>query len=760
MMIENKEIKTPMDPEKFGRYEIKKEIGRGGMATVYHAYDPRFERDVAIKVLPHAFLHDPQFRVRFEREAKMIALLEHPAIVPVYDFGEESEQPYIVMRYMSGGSLSDRIKQGPLSVEEASLIITRLAPALDAAHARGIIHRDMKPGNILFDQYGNAFISDFGIARLEGSSGGATLTQGVILGTPAYMSPEQIQGNELDGRSDLYALGVILYEMLSGVQPYLSETPGKVMMMHILEPVPEIIKVKPDMPASINAVIEKAMAKDPNQRYSTAAELGAALEAAVRGEAGDTHFVTQSTRFSPQADGTVVSRPISQSSARANYAPSTAAPATPLAPAPAAKRRLPAWAWIIGILVVLGLGAAVVLGGIAIFVNPGLLAGAATATSTKAAIANNPTATQVKIIPPTATATVTLVQPTLAPESPTIPSISFVITATPTLTPTTEVKTQAIGGADKVAFINANDIWVMNIDGSQLVQLTNDRAEKTYLRWTPDGNSVVYLSGKCIKMVDAAEGRVDSINCFEAADSVTAFEISPDGKQVAIVIDYQLFLVPYDLTALQQVKSRNGLTPLAVCKDNMPLSNLIYQSVRWSSDGAKLAVNFKGNDNGRRVDMIRIMDVSKCSSNPARLGEFPGEWFTMSGYSSNPVIPNFSWNGDLLFVLNSFERNGGFGDLYVYNTDLHKLQTNTPDKDSIDPIDGVCCYRSPTWSPDGHYLMFVFQDIRQGENSAIQLYYVPFGDIGTGASFTPISMPNTFFKKATENPEPALRPAK
>lgn len=298
-----------MAQEKFGRYEIKGEIGRGGMATVFHAYDPRFERDVAIKVLPHAFLHDPQFRVRFDREAKTIALLEHPAIVPVYDFGEESEQPYIVMRYMSGGSLSDRIKQGPVALAEASQIITRLAPALDAAHARGIIHRDMKPGNILFDQYGNAFLSDFGIARMASSPGSATLTQGAILGTPAYISPEQIQGTEIDGRSDLYALGVILYEMLTGVQPYQSETPGKVMMMHVLEPVPQITKVKSDVSPAVDAVIEKAMAKDPNQRFSTAADTAAALEAALRSEPGETRVTSQATRFNPPVGATSVRGP-------------------------------------------------------------------------------------------------------------------------------------------------------------------------------------------------------------------------------------------------------------------------------------------------------------------------------------------------------------------------------------------------------------------------------------------------------------------
>src|SRR5512137_1126343 len=211
-------ILVRMIPEKIGIYQIKSEIGRGGMATVYHAYDPRFEREVALKVLPREMLHDPQFRTRFEREAKTIALLEHPAIVPVYDFGEEGGQPYFVMRYMTGGSLSDRIKKGPMSLQDAVHIFERIAPALDDAHAKGIIHRDLKPGNILFDQYGEPYVSDFGIAKLAASQ--TNVTGSGIVGTPAYMSPEQAQGVQIDGRSDIYGLGVILFEMLSGRQPY------------------------------------------------------------------------------------------------------------------------------------------------------------------------------------------------------------------------------------------------------------------------------------------------------------------------------------------------------------------------------------------------------------------------------------------------------------------------------------------------------------------------------------------------------------
>ena len=274
-----------MEPQKFGRYEIKAEIGRGGMATVYHAYDPRFEREVALKVLPRAMLHDPQFRTRFEREAKTIAMLEHPAIVPVYDFGEEDGQPYFVMRYMTGGSLTDRMKKGPMTIQEVAQLFERLAPALDEAHAKGIIHRDLKPGNILFDQNGEPYISDFGIAKIAASP--SNVTGSAIVGTPAYMSPEQAQGEGIDGRSDIYGLGVIIFELLTGTQPYHGDTPMSVVVKHITDPVPHILDVKPDLPPAIEAVIERAMAKDRDERFPTVKALSDALNAVARGEAPD-----------------------------------------------------------------------------------------------------------------------------------------------------------------------------------------------------------------------------------------------------------------------------------------------------------------------------------------------------------------------------------------------------------------------------------------------------------------------------------------
>ncbi len=280
-----------MIPKTIGRYRIKAELGRGGMSTVYLAHDPRFERDVAIKLLPLELLHQPTFRRRFEREAKVVASLDHPAIVPVYDFGEEDGQPFLVMRFMTGGSLGERLKQGAISITEAARIITKLAPALDEVHIHGVIHRDLKPSNILFDQRNEPYISDFGTAKLKYAHTKLTDTGGAV-GTPAYMSPEQIQGEgELDGRSDIYTLGVILFEMLTGKHPYQTNTPIAVAVKHMFEPVPNLQEMEPTVPPACQEVIVRAMAKQKEHRYRTAVEFANALQEVAK-IVGDTHKLT------------------------------------------------------------------------------------------------------------------------------------------------------------------------------------------------------------------------------------------------------------------------------------------------------------------------------------------------------------------------------------------------------------------------------------------------------------------------------------
>lgn len=277
-------------PEKIGRYEVKSELGRGGMATVYRAFDPSFDREVAIKVLPREMMHDPQFRSRFEREIKMIAQLEHPSIVPVYDVGDMEGQPYFVMRFMNGGSLSDLIERGSIPIDETAKIVEKIAQGLAYAHRKNIIHRDLKPDNILFDENGEPFISDFGVAKLSESS--SNLTGSGVIGTPAYMSPEQAQGSEIDQRSDVYGLGVIVYQMLSGHQPYSADTPMGVVVKHITEPVPEILKILPNLPEEADAIIKTAMAKDKTQRYPNTIELAKALNTIAFGSPGNITFQT------------------------------------------------------------------------------------------------------------------------------------------------------------------------------------------------------------------------------------------------------------------------------------------------------------------------------------------------------------------------------------------------------------------------------------------------------------------------------------
>ena len=265
--------------EKFSRYEIREELGQGGMATVYRAYDPLFEREVALKILKQEQLNDLQVRERFERETKIIAKLEQVAIVPVYDVGRDNDQLFFVMRYMAGGSLSERIQNGSLSLIDVADIIQRLAAALDYAHYKGVIHRDLKPGNILFDEYNNAYISDFGIAKLSQTS--TKLTNSGIIGTPTHMSPEQARGEEVDGRSDIYSLGVILFEMLSGQRPFEATTPLGMALKHATEPAPHILDINPNLPAGVEAVIKKVLAKKREQRYDSGTEFANAFIATL-----------------------------------------------------------------------------------------------------------------------------------------------------------------------------------------------------------------------------------------------------------------------------------------------------------------------------------------------------------------------------------------------------------------------------------------------------------------------------------------------
>ncbi|MBZ0309288.1 MAG: serine/threonine protein kinase, partial [Anaerolineae bacterium] len=269
---------------KLGKYEIRSLLGQGGMAAVYLAYQSDIDRDVAVKVLPPHPGQDPQFMERFQQEARTIARLQHPHILPVFDFGVENGILYLVMPYVGGGSLKNLLQGRRLPPQRIIEILTAVAAAVDYAHRQGVIHRDIKPDNILLDKEGHPILTDFGIAKLLESNAQFTASGG-FLGTPAYMAPEQGRGvKDIDGRADIYALGVLAFEMLTGRHPYSAETPMMVMFKHVSDPVPSLLEVAPEYPPPVDAVLQRALAKDREARYQTAADFSKALTAALTGQ--------------------------------------------------------------------------------------------------------------------------------------------------------------------------------------------------------------------------------------------------------------------------------------------------------------------------------------------------------------------------------------------------------------------------------------------------------------------------------------------
>ncbi|MGD0574946.1 MAG: protein kinase [Anaerolineales bacterium] len=278
--------------ENVGPYRITQQLGQGGMATVFKAYHAALDRYVALKVLHPAFKEDPSFLGRFRREARVVAKLDHPNIVPIYDYAEHEGQPFLVMKFIEGQTLKARLGQGPLGPQEALHIVRCVGSALSYAHKQGVLHRDIKPSNVLLTPDGSVFLADFGLARIA-TVGESTLSSDMLLGTPHYISPEQAKGlRNLDEGTDIYSLGVVLYEISVGRVPFNADTPFSIIHDHIFTPLPMPRSLNPKVPEGVERVLLKALAKERADRHPDVQSLVDAFVAAVENAGAGVQAVT------------------------------------------------------------------------------------------------------------------------------------------------------------------------------------------------------------------------------------------------------------------------------------------------------------------------------------------------------------------------------------------------------------------------------------------------------------------------------------
>jgi len=477
-----------------GRYKLLRTLGRGGTADVYRAMDDERSAEVAIKVLREDYAEEPEFIKRFSKEAQALARLDHPNIVRFYSFEQDGRTAFIVMDYVRGSTLRGRLRDagGPLPIDETTRILRQVGAALSFAHRRGFLHRDIKSANIMLDEHGRALLSDFGIAK----AAEATTTTHSVAGTPAYMSPEQILGHSLDARTDIYSLGIVLYEMVAGRRPFVGDlgtgttTPARVQDEHLHANPPDPRQFNPGLPADIAGIALRALAKDPNQRWPDVGSLVAAWEAARYQE----RPAEATAPIQPQ--GAQVANRGEQMPAPAPELPKAATPRQPRRPAPGVKPAAHRTRLVVPLLGVLG--------GVSLccVIALGLVFTTRSSSATPAATSH----------------VLATAQPSSTPH--------------PSATPQPE----ALG---RIAFASDRDgngeIYVMNADGSGLSRLTNNHNEDGDPTWLPDGSRIAFQSdrdGNAEIYVMNADGSGQT-NLTNSLDGDGGAAWSPDGSRIA-----------------------------------------------------------------------------------------------------------------------------------------------------------------------------------------------------------------------------------
>ena len=555
---------------KIGGYEIIELIGHGGMATVYRARQISMNRVVAVKVLPRQFLNDETYMQRFTREVKIVAELEHRNIVPVHDYGEDDGQPYIVMRYMSGGSVDDLLRVGALNLEQIVSIVSQVAPALDYAHGKNVLHRDLKPSNVLMDDNGGAYLTDFGIARLMTDNSQVTLTTKGVVGTPSYMSPEQAQGQPLDGRSDVYSLGVMLFEMATGQRPFESETPYGIAVLQVTAKPPSPRSLNPTVPPEVEDVILTTMSKKREERYASAVRLSDALKNAAE-SSSSAMFDTQPgfpRPDVPRSEPVTTPPPPQMNPVYTPPPPSSAYVMQPvsgsIAPVSNVRRKLTPRRGR-SIMVNAALGGAIGCGMLTLL--------ALIAAVIVSSIMNN-SATTTPDVPATVSPQANACPPGISCETGT-PSAD----ATPTLATNTPEATEVVpvGQRDTpepltdgsiVYFAerdNNFDIYKMSLDNRVEQRLTTPTSSELYPAISPDGSEIAFMSDQDgdydIYVMDINGRDTRRLTNNDVTDRLPAW--SPDGEWIAFASDvrgdggHDLYRVRADGSDLEEILS-NG----------------------------------------------------------------------------------------------------------------------------------------------------------------------------------------------------------
>jgi serine/threonine-protein kinase len=651
-------------PQQFGKYRIFSELGRGGFATVYRAVDTTLDREVALKILYPQMLADPTFVQRFRQEARTLAALRHPQVVTVYEVGEAAGRLFIAMELAHGPSLAQSItRRGRVPWAEALALLGPVAEALDYAHGQGIVHRDLKPANVLLDKQRGPLLTDFGFARLMGESSVVLSMSGGVLGTPGYIAPEVWDGSAAEAPADIYALGCIVAEMLTGEALFRGQTPMQVMRAHDRGPAfPD--KWPDDVPPGVQAALHKALARDPAARYPTGMALWHALndlEARAREAREARDQAALVAQWRAEAEAALAAGELS--AARMAIGRWLAlAPDDPAALAAKARldrlesppggqggssrsRKIPLWALALG-----GLAALVVVAGVARAI--GLGGGGSLATPTSGGgVSLISTATAASTTaPPTARAAATSTSAGVAPAATTPTDVP------PRLTPT-PIPPAGIGKG-QIAFSSDRDeprgeIYLINADGSGLIRLTNSSGGDDKPDWSPDGSRIAFASDH-------------------------------DG-------DYEIYVMNADGSGRAQLT--DNTTP-----DLDP---------SWSPDGRRIVFQSERDSSQSGFEVGACLTVIRVSQ--ARGERYPRMCSAPSGRASQPFGPQSTDNPKVVRSPLSVQLPSSF-DIYIMNADGSE-QTRLTD----DPGYELC----PAWSPNGKYIAFL-----GNQNGAAGIYLV------------------------------------